>query len=338
MLDDAAVRTIDTQGMAHAYSDWPAMARDAYSAPHKILEGSETNHVVFSGMGGSGAIGDVFESIISDTKIHVDVVKGYHLPKTADSSTLVVSTSVSGNTAETLHVLDLAIRARCQTISFSDGGLLEQYCMSKNLDHRRIRMRHSPRASMPAFLYSMLSILRHHIPISEADIIESISVLSDIAPSISRPEAGSENASLALAEWLQDVPIIYYPWGLRAAAIRFKNSLQENAKTHAMAEDVMEACHNGIVSWMRDSVVRPILVHGGDDYVKTKERWAILEDFFRHNGTSYRKVEAPGSSILARLVGLMYILDYASIYRAVILGVDPTPVPPIRYIKDRLGS
>ena len=338
MIDAKAVGTIDTQGMAGAYSQWPQMAREAYAAPLEPVADSGPDHIVFAGMGGSGAISDIFESILSSTGVHVDIVKGYHLPKTAGPGTLVVATSISGNTAETLHILGLAAGSGCQTVAFSDGGRIEKYCASNGLAHRHVGMIHSPRASMPSFLYSMLSVLRDCIPVPEADVAESVSVLESMAESVSDPGGGRENAALALAEWLPEVPIIYYPWGLRAAAIRFKNSLQENAKAHAMAEDVMEACHNGIVSWTCDSVARPILIQGGDDHARTKERWAILEGFFAHRGISYRKIEAPGSSILARIVGLIYVLDYASIYRAVIRGIDPTPVAPIEYIKERLAD
>ena len=337
MIDAAAVETIDTHGMARAYSRWPAMAREAYASVTERSGGPLPHHVVLAGMGGSGAISDLFESVLSGDDIHVDVVKGYHLPRTAGPGTLVVATSISGNTAETMHVLRLAVEAGCRTVSFSDGGLLGDYCSRRGLEHTRVRMEHSPRASLPAFLYTMLASLGDELPIRDADVGESMSVLAEIAPSISQPELAAQNASLSLAEWLPDIPLVYYPWGLRAAAIRFKNSLQENAKTHAMAEDVMEACHNGIVAWMRDSRVRPILIRGGDDHEKTKERWDILEDFFMQHGISHRVVTAPGKSILARLVGLMYMLDYASIYRAVMLGVDPTPVGPIEYVKGRLS-
>ena len=336
-MDAAAVGRIDTRGMARAYARWPEMAREAYAAVGDRTSGPLPHHVVLAGMGGSGAISDLFESVLSGDDIHVDVVKGYHLPRTAGPGTLVVATSISGNTAETAHVLRLAVEARCRTVSFSDGGLIGEYCARRGLEHVRVRMEHSPRASLPAFLYTMLAALGDELPIRDADVGESLSVLAELAPGVSRPELGRANEAIALAEWLPDIPLIYYPWGLRAAAIRFKNSLQENAKTHAMAEDVMEACHNGIVAWMRDSRVRHILVRGGDDHEKTKERWAILEDFFAQRGISHRVVAAPGTSILARLVGLMYTLDYASIYRAVMLGVDPTPVGPIEHVKGRLS-
>ena len=336
-LDAAAVERIDTRGMAMAYSAWPEMARSAYRSASPLPRGPLPHHVVFAGMGGSGARSDLFESVLSGDDIHVDVVKGYHLPRTAGPDTLVVATSISGNTAETMSVLRSASAAGCRTVSFSDGGSMGEYCERRGLAHVRVRMEHSPRASLPSFLYAMLGALADELPVRGADVGESISVLEEIAPSVADASLGGENPALSLAAWLPDIPLVYYPWGLRAAAIRFKNSLQENAKTHAMAEDVMEACHNGIVAWGRDSRVRPVMVRGGDDHERTKERWGILEGFFRSRGISHRTVTAPGSSILARLVGLMYTLDYASIYRAVMLGVDPTPVEPIEYVKERLA-
>lgn len=337
-LGGDAIARIDTRGMARAYSAWPEMARAAHRSATPLPRGPLPHHVVFAGMGGSGAISDLFESVLSGDDIHVDVVKGYHLPRTAGPDTLVVATSISGNTAETLSVLRSASEAGCRTVSFSDGGAMAEYCEKRGLAHVRVRMEHSPRASLPAFLYTMLASLADELPVRGADVGESISVLDEVAPAVSDASLGEKNPALSLAAWLPEVPLVYYPWGLRAAAIRFKNSLQENAKTHAMAEDVMEACHNGIVAWGRDSRVRPVLVRGGDDHERTKERWGILEGFFRSRGISHRTVEAPGSSILARLVGLMYTLDYASIYRAVMLGVDPTPVEPIEYVKRKLAG
>ena len=130
--------------------------------------------------------------------------------------------------------------------------------------------------------------------------------------------------------------MIYYPWGLQAAAIRFKNSLQENAILHVVAEDVIEACHNGIVSWEKRSVVQPILIEGYDDYIKTKERLEILKRYFDENEIDYREVKSTKGSIISKLISLIYFLDYVSIYKAILSGVDPSPVKSSDYIKSSL--
>ena len=102
--------------------------------------------------------------------------------------------------------------------------------------------------------------------------------------------------------------MIYYPFGLQSAAIRFKNSLQENVKIHAFAEDVVEACHNGIVSWEKKSDVQPILIQGQDDYIKTKERWQMLKEFLQQNNIEYREIMSVNGSILSKIINLIYLL------------------------------
>ena len=143
---------------------------------------------------------------------------------------------------------------------------------------------------------------------------------------------------MSLANWISEIPLIYYPWGLQAAAIRFKNSLQENAKMHAMTEDIIEACHNGIVSWENKSNVKPILIQGKDDYVKTQIRWKIVKEFFNERKIEYHEINSEEGSILSKLINLIYVLDYSTIYRAVMSKIDPSPVVPIDFIKEKLGD
>ena len=134
------------------------------------------------------------------------------------------------------------------------------------------------------------------------------------------------------------IPALYYPGGLESAAIRFKNSLQENSKLHVITEEVMEACHNGIVSWERNSHMQPILMQGYNDYFKTKERWDILKEFFNSRQIEYKEIHSLNGSIISKIINLIYLLDYTSIYHSVISGIDPSPVPEIDFIKERLSK
>ena len=286
-------------------------------------------------MGGSGAIGDIFSSILSKTNIHVNVVKGYHLPHTVDSNTLVVVVSVSGNTTETFSVLDSAYKMKSKIVVFSSGGKMLEYCTKNKIKHRIIPQYHSPRASFTSYLYTMLNVLQSTLEIKKHDIFESIEKLEELNREISSSNLTDNNPSLNLAKWIHDIPMIYYPFGLQSAAIRFKNSLQENVKIHAFAEDVIETCHNGVVSWERKSKIQPILIEGQDDHIKTKERWQILEEFLQQNKIEYREIMSVNGSIISKVINLIYLLDYSTIYKAVLDGVDPTPVKSIDYVKNR---
>ena len=322
--------------MYKVYDKWPEIARKYYETDFTEINFGEITHVVFAGMGGSGTIGDIFASILSKTNIHVDVVKGYLLPKTVSSKSLIVVTSVSGNTEETLNVLSTAYKMKCKLIAFSDGGKMQEYCNKKGVNYRNISMVHSPRASFPAFLFSILKNLESFLPIDKTDIINSLNELEKQRNSISSNNLSENNPAINLAKSISDIPMIYYPWGLQAAAIRFKNSLQENTKIHAISEDVIEACHNGIVSWSKFSDIKPIFIRGKDDYIKTDERWEILKDYFEKEGIDYREVFSLSGNILTKLINLIYLFDYASIYKAISMKVDPTPVKAIDFVKERL--
>jgi len=336
VLDLETLERIDKKSMHKIYDKWAEISKNAYNSDIKIVEFRDIDHIVFVGMGGSGTLGDIFSSILSKTNIHVSIVKGYLLPKTVDKNSLVIFTSVSGNTVETLSVLKDTIKQDCKTISFSSGGKLEQFCKENNLEYRKIEKNHSPRASFVSYLYSMLKVLENIIPINKNEINNSIKELEILNDKISSKNLTSKNPALKLAEEISNIPLIYYPWGLQAAAIRFKNSLQENAKIHAIIEDVVEASHNGIVAWEKKSDIYPILLQGHDDYIKTKERWGILKTYFDSNEIKYNEILSISGDILSKLIHLVYLLDYASIYKAVLCDTDPTPVESIDFIKSKL--
>jgi len=145
LIDLSTLNKFDKQGIYKVYDRWPQIAKEAYESDLEPVDFENIDHIVFSGMGGSGALGDIFSSILSKTDIHVNVIKGYHLPKTVDSNTLVVTTSISGNTAETLTVLDSARKTDCKLIAFSSGGKMEEYCTKNNVAFKKI----SPNAPEP---------------------------------------------------------------------------------------------------------------------------------------------------------------------------------------------
>jgi len=336
LLTKEILEKYDPGCMFNVYDKWPQIAKDAYASDIEAIDFKDIDHVVFSGMGGSGTIGDLLSSILSKTNIYTTVVKGYVLPKTVDENTLVVATSVSGDTAETLSTLKSASKKNCKVIGFSSGGMMESFCTKNNIQYRKIHEIHSPRTSFPNFAYSILKTLNSIIPIDKQEILQSIKLLENISKEISSANLSETNPSLDLANWIDGIPVIYYPWGLQAAAIRFKNSLQENAKTHAIVEDVIESSHNGIVSWERPSDMIPVMIEGTDDHTKTKERWEILRQYFDENQIKYKEIFTVDGGILSKIVCLIYLLDYATIYHAVQLGIDPSPIKSIDFIKEML--
>jgi len=337
-MDISILKKYDKSKMYEIYDEWPNIARNSYNKKFEPISYKNINHIVFAGMGGSGSIGTIFESILSKNNIHVSIVKGYLLPKTVDVNTLVIATSISGNTVETLEVLKLAHKSDCKVVGLSSGGKVEKFCEKHSLEYRKISQFHSPRASFSSFLYSMLNIFNPLIPISKQEVTESIRNLEKVRIEIGSTNISESNPSLKLANWIKGIPLIYYPNGLQSAAIRFKNSLQENAKIHAITEDVLETSHNGIVAWEKPSECRPILIQGKDDYSKTKQRWKIIKEYFQDNNVDYYELHSIQGHILSKLITLIYLFDYSSIYYAVNTKTDPSPIKSINYIKNKLKN
>lgn len=323
--------------MHKIYDEWPKIAQKAYKFEHKVIQYKKVNHIVFSGMGGSGTLGDIFASIFSCTNIQIDVVKGYRLPKTVSKNTLVIVTSVSGNTAETISVLKEAIKNKCKIISFSSGGKIIELCKNNKINYRIIPQDINPRTSLVAYLYSMLKVLKPIIPISENEVNMSIKKLKITQKLISSENLHSSNLSLKIAKSISKIPVIYFPYGLGSVAIRFKNSLEENSKMYVIVEDVIEACHNGIVAWENTSEnIRPILIQGYDDNIHTKKHWKILKNFFNVKNIKYIEIKSLKGDILTKIINLIYLLDYVTIYRAIINKTDPFLVEPINFVKKRI--
>jgi glucose/mannose-6-phosphate isomerase len=336
LLDYSQIEKYDSSGMHKIYDQWPQIAKDAYNSDLEPVDFKNIDHIVFSGMGGSGAIGDLFASLLSKTNIHVSVVKGYLLPKTVDKNTLVVVTSVSGNTIETLTVLETVHKLDCNIIAFSSGGKMEEYCIKNQINYKKIESIHSPRTSFVIFLFSIINILNSILQIDKNYIVESIDELFKLQKHICSQNLSNSNPALNLANFLSNIPLIYYPYGLQSSATRFKSSIQENAKTHAIIEDVIEACHNGVVAWEKPSIIQPILLRGYDDYIKTQERFEIIKEFFAKNNIEYKEINSVSGNILTKLVTLTYLLDYTSIYRAILSEIDPSPVSSIDFIKSKI--
>ena len=185
MITKLDLQNIDKKEMYKVYDKWSEIAKNTYEENWKSLEYENIDHIVFAGMGGSGSIGDIFSAILSQTKLHVTVVKGYALPKTVDKNSLVVITSVSGNTVEALSILEQTKYLECNIIAVSSGGKIEKICKENKIEYRKIKEYNSPRASLVSFIYSMLKILEFIIPIKKEEIIESIENIKQLENQIS---------------------------------------------------------------------------------------------------------------------------------------------------------
>ena len=147
------IQRYDSKKMYEVYEKWPEISQENYNKDLPKIQFKNIDHIVFAGVGGSGTIGDVISSILSKNNIHVNVVKGYLLPKTVDSNTLIVTTSVSGNSKESLTILQNVKKSKSKFLAFSSGGKMKKYSTKNNIPYYEIPEIHSPRASFSCYLY-----------------------------------------------------------------------------------------------------------------------------------------------------------------------------------------
>ena len=130
---------IDARGMFKTYDRWPEIASEAFEKKFEKIQYDNIDHIVFAGMGGSGSIGDTIAAILSKENIHISNVKGFSLPKTVDSKTLVVVTSVSGITKESLEILQNAkktyIECKNKKVLYLYNNSIDLFILWLNIDY-----------------------------------------------------------------------------------------------------------------------------------------------------------------------------------------------------------
>jgi glucose/mannose-6-phosphate isomerase len=269
------------------------------------------------------------------------VVKGYHLPAFADKSTLVLAVSYSGDTEETISALKEALERGCKVVGFSSGGELENICIKNSVPHVKLGRALTPRSALPYILYSTLSALERMgyelVPASE--LSNTITLMRELRESIGVTSNPTNNEAKQIAQHLYNAyPIIYGPQEFRSVLIRFKNSLNENAKVHALVEILPEACHNDIEAWRPHTTNLRVLFTINEHDERMKKRFATFMELVERSGVKYRSVYVGENSLFESIMRLLYLLEYATLYLAVLRGIPPTPTPNIALLKKRLSG
>jgi glucose/mannose-6-phosphate isomerase len=344
MLSLLEVKKIDKSGLYKVYEDWPKYCKKAYEVEVNAPDASNVRKIIYAGMGGSATPGDILQDWLKDSiNIPFYVVKDYHLPKFAGKDTLVLAVSCSGNTEETLSIVHESLKAGCKVATISSGGLLEKMSLKNNIPHNKVTFTLLSRASFPYIFYasSKIFVSCGFIKGLEDQISNSIKVVERVSKRISVEASIEENLSKKIALWLYDfLPVIYGSNLNRAVVIRFKNVLNENAKMHAIVDVLPELCHNEIVAWegAKDKALKPLFLRYKGEPPEVKVRFEILRELIKDAGFDVLEIYSQGEDRLSKIMSLLYILDFSSLYTAVLRGFDPSPTASIEKMKNRLKS
>lgn len=348
-LDDAAaLRSTDPGDMLGAVAVLPSHVRESYasgSATPNLPDLEGVTSVVFCGMGGSAVAGDVLKQTFRGRLgVPVDVNRSPLLPEYAGPHTLVVVSSFSGNTSETLSSFREAVARGCRIVAITSGGALGTECATHGLAVAPVPAGFQPRAALGHLTFAMLGALEAAglLPPVGDDVDEVVRELERLAAELA-PEVPTErNEAKHLAAWIGDrVPVVWGADGLAAvAAMRWKTQMNENGKVPAFNAVMSELDHNEVVGWTRPFGERFVVIglrHRGE-HPEIVARFPLSADIARDAGAEYAEVSARGRSALAQLLTLIMVGDFASCYVGLRRGVDPTPVAVIDRLKAALAG
>lgn len=341
----------DRSGMLEALKRFPGQLREAIQiggSDVTLPPADDLNAIVVLGMGGSGISGDVVSVIAGGGGLTLPVitVKGYRLPPLVGRRTLVFAVSYSGNTEETLDCFNQALDRGARLVAVSSDGRLAELAAEHRVPCFRIPGGLQPRASLGYLFVPILSALERMGLLSGkiAEVRAAAEMLDARSREYDVEVPLGDNPTKRLAkDLLGYLPVVYGSEGLLAvAALRWKEQFNENAKIPSFYNWFPELNHNETVGWnnLADVCSRCHLVvlREADEHPRVEKRIRITLDLLSDSVGHITQVCARGDNLVERLLDVIYFGDYTSVYLALAIQQDPTPVTRIEELKKRLAD
>jgi glucose/mannose-6-phosphate isomerase len=346
--DEHALTAADPGGMLGLVADLPSQCREGIARGSAVASPPSSaglRAVVFAGVGGSGVAGEVVRALYADTlEVPVVVVRSARLPEFCGPDTLVVCSSYSGGTAETLACFGDARERGARIVAVTSGGALAERAAGEGAGLVRLPQGLMPRAAFGLLAFgaigalSAIGVLGSPGDGLEPALAELETLAGTLAPSVPTRVNEAKRVARAIG---QRVPVIWGAEGIAAvAATRWKTQINENAKAPAFAAALPELDHNEVVGWSEragDRFAVVALRHDGEDADVTA-RFPPSLAIAEASGADVREVWARGEGRLSRLLSLVMIGDFASTYLGLARGHDPTPIDAIVRLKEALAQ
>lgn len=355
MIDLDEVKNLkkyDKSDMLKLLESFPQQCRaakkiaDAFNLPSSFKK--EYKNILCTGLGGSAIGADIVRSYISDeARLPVFVNRNYTLPAFIGEESLVIATSYSGNTEETLSAYKDARARKAAVIAITSGGELEKLAKSDGFPVLLIPGGLPPRCALGYSSFTLLALFSKLEIIGRKDqeIAEAIKTLEDIRDksSGSRVRGGKNIAKRIAREFYGKYPIIYGGQDrIDAVVTRWRGQIAENSKALSSSHVLPEMNHNEIVGWenpgklIRNFIV--MILRDREDHPRTSLRMDITKKIIEKERVRVLELSSEGKSSLARIYSLIYTGDFTSYYLAVLNRRDPTPVDRVTYLKKELAK
>lgn len=295
------------------------------------------SNVVITGMGGSGIGGTLLSELISkEAKVPILVSKNYFLPYFVDENSLVIVSSYSGNTEETIQSLESALERGAKIVCITSGGKILEIAQEQGIDHIIIPSGMPPRACVGYSLIQMLYVLYNFDIIGvgfKEDLYASISLLEKEKENIKKEAKGIASTLLG------KIVVIYTPHGEESVGLRFRQELNENSKILAWHNTIPEMNHNELVGWReKHEDLAVVFFRNSTDYGRIVKRIDLTKEIVLKYASKVIEINSKGTSPIERAMYHINIGDFISAYLAEIQNIDPNEIQVIEYLKSSLGN
>ena len=349
-LDKTSVyQQFDQLGMLGHLHRFPEQCQKAWEKVLKFElppEYSEISDVVIAGMGASAIGGDIVRRLIlAESKVHVRVHRDYGLPTLVDESTLVIASSYSGNTEETLSAFSESLKTPARKLVITSGGKLKHLAEKQRIPVFVIDYQAPPRAAFPYSFIPLVGVFQRLDLLADksADVREVVDILSKLSTDLIEIKPLASNPAKQLAAKLRGrVAVIYGAETLSEVARRWKAEFNENSKTWAFSENFPELNHNAVVGYEFPPEAKErlfvILLYSASLHPRNLLRYQVTAKLLAKAGITCEFAEAKGKSTLAQIMSLVLLGEYASFYLSMLNEVDPTSTDAIDFVKQYLAE
>ena len=294
-------------------------------------------NVVLTGLGGSGIGGSIVQNYVADKMaIPFIVSKDYSLPAFVNKDSLVIVSSYSGNTEETLSAMQQALKAKATVVCISSGGKVSEISKKKKLDCILLPAGMPPRSCLGYSMVQVLYILNHFGYIKN-DFEKSISAAIRL---LKTEEKDIQKQSKAMAKKLVGkTPIIYAASDFESVAVRFRQQINENGKMLCWHHVVPEMNHNELVGWRKKDPSRYVIwLRNETDFDRTQMRMEINKKVIKKYTPNMMELWSKGKTYFERVFYIVNLTDWVSVYLADLNGVDAMDIKVIDQLKNELSK
>ena len=339
----------DPDNMLSYIDAMPDDLEKAWKLGHKLAlpEVKEIKQIVISGMGGSAIGGDFLGSYLADRcPVPVFSRRNYGLPAFAKGTeTLVVCSSHSGNTEETVSGFKAAQAAGCSVLALCTGGYLADLTLEHQNPLWLFEHHGQPRTAIP-YSFGLLLALVERLGLAhdvEVEVMDAIATMREQRPSLTDSSPLTHNPAQRLAGQLIERNVAIFGAGENEViARRWKTQINELAKAWASFEGLPEMNHNTLAGLLNPESLyertSAIFLRGPMDHPRNQMRLDATLQAFLQAGIMADTVWAKGSTKLGQMWSLLQFGDYVSYYLALLYQVDPTPVDSLTALKQRLSK